>query len=225
MNRIKAVLLDVDGTLLDSNDAHAHSWVDAFAAFGIETAFGQVRPLIGMGGDHLLAHFGVEKDSDRARALTTVRGQIFRDYYLPALRPFPFVRELLERMKSDGMRLVVVTSSTREDLKPLLERAGITDLMDEEVCSNDARHSKPDPDIVHAALARLDASPDEVVMVGDTPYDVKAAVRAKVGVIAVRSGGWADAELSGALAIYDDARDLLAHYGAPFVARRKPRAA
>lgn len=225
MNPINGVLLDVDGTLLDSNDAHAHSWVDAFRTFGIPCAFEQIRPLIGMGGDRILAMWSLDATSARGQAISTVRGQMFRDHYLPALKPFPFVRPLLERMKRDGKRLVVATSATKEDLKGLLEGAGVADLIDDAASSSDAQESKPAPDIIHAALDSSGLLATEVIMLGDTPYDVEAASKAGVRIIGVRSGGWSDAELAGAVAIYDDTRDLLAHYGASILspARRLGR--
>lgn len=224
MHPLKGVLLDVDGTLLDSNDAHAHSWVDALRTFGLPCAFEQIRPLIGMGGDRVLAMWGVSVESPRGQAISTVRGQMFRDNYLPALKPFPFVRPLLERMKRDGLALVVASSATKDDLKGLLERAGVEDLIDEVASSSDAEESKPSPDIVNAALDRAGLSADEVVMLGDTPYDVEAAARAGVSIVAVRSGGWADADLAGAVAIYDDTRELLAHYsGSVFSPVRRAR--
>lgn len=218
---IKGVLLDVDGTLLDSNDAHAHSWVDAFRTFGMPCAFEQIRPLIGMGGDRILALWGVPSDSPRGQAISTVRGQIFRDHYLPALKPFPFVRPLLERMKRDGLKLVVASSATKDDLKGLLERAGVSDLVDDAASSSDAEESKPSPDILHAALEQAGLSHDEVVLLGDTPYDVEAALKAGIPTIAVRSGGWTDMDLAGAVAIYDDTRELLAHYAASLLSPRR----
>jgi phosphoglycolate phosphatase-like HAD superfamily hydrolase len=213
-NPISGVLLDVDGTLLDSNDAHACSWVDAFRTFGIPCAFEQIRPLIGMGGDRILTMWSIESASARGQAISAVRGQIFRDNYLPTLKPFPFVRPLLERMKRDGKRLVVASSATKDDLKGLLERAGVADLIDDVASSSDAQESKPAPDIILAALDHSGLRAAEVIMLGDTPYDVEAAGKACVPIIAVRSGGWSDADLAGAVAIYDDTRELLAHYGA-----------
>jgi phosphoglycolate phosphatase-like HAD superfamily hydrolase len=117
-------------------------------------------------------------------------------------------------MKREGKRLVVASSATKDDLKGLLERAGITDLVDSIASSSSAQESKPAPDIIHAALDSSGLSATEVIMLGDTPYDVEAAGKAGIPVIAVRSGGWSDADLAGAVAIYDDTRELLAHYGA-----------
>jgi HAD superfamily hydrolase (TIGR01509 family) len=212
--RIRGVLLDVDGTLIDSNDAHARAWVDALDEFGYDIPFERVRPLIGMGGDKVLpALLGIPKDSDEGERLSKRRAEIFFTRYLPTVQPFPQVRELLQRMRRDGLVLVVATSAEGEELEKLLRVAGVTDLIEETATSSDAASSKPDPDVIHAALGRSGKSAREVVLLGDTPYDVEAAAAAKVRVLALRCGGWwGDADLAGALAIYDDPADLLAHY-------------
>ena len=212
--RTRGVILDVDGTLIDSNDAHARSWVDTFGEFGYDIPFESVRPLIGMGGDKLLpTAVGVEKDSDEGERLSKRRGEIFRERYLGTLRPFAGARALLERLRDDGRTLVVATSAQREELRALLQQAGLADLMDEKTSSSDAAHSKPDPDIVEAAVKRSGVSAAECVMLGDTPYDVAAARRAGVRTIALRCGGWwEDDDLAGAVEIFDDPAALLAAY-------------
>lgn len=213
MSRPRAAILDVDGTLINSNDAHAHAWVDACAEFGYEVAFGHVRSLIGMGGDRVLPQLtGLEEDSERGQQLSARRGEIFRERYLPSCTPWPCARELLQRMRSDGLTLSVATSASSRDMGALLKAAGIADLIEEKTSSSDAEESKPAPDIVQAALARAGCDASEAVMLGDTPYDVKASNRAGVRCIALRCGGWGDADLADAAAIYDDPADLLTHY-------------
>jgi HAD superfamily hydrolase (TIGR01509 family) len=213
MSRLRAVILDVDGTLIDSNDAHAHAWVDACGEQGFQVAFGDARRLIGMGGDKVLPRLtGLSEEDERGARLKERRGEIFRERYLTGLSAFPAARDLLERLKSDGLILAVATSASAEDLKPLLERAGIADLIDQRTNSDDAEESKPDPDIVRAALRRAGVPPDESVMLGDTPYDVEASGRAGVPCIALRCGGWDDQALGGAVAIYQDPAELLARY-------------
>lgn len=219
---MKVVLLDVDGTLIDSNDAHAHAWVDVGREFGHEIAFSEVRRLIGMGGDKVLPRItGVEEDTDEGQRIAARRGEIFRERYLPDLKPFPRARELLQRLRDDGYTLVVATSASEEDMDPLLERAGIKDLIEEKTSSSDAEESKPDPDIVQAALGSVDARPGDALMLGDTPYDVEAAGRAGVRCVGVRCGGWdKDDGLGDAVAVYDDPADLLARYAeSPFATK------
>lgn len=209
---IRAVLLDVDGTLIDSNDAHARSWVDAFAETGHAVPYEKVRKLIGMGGDKLMpTASGIEEDSPEGQRIAERRQQIFMTRYVPHLKPFPQTRALLDRLRALGLELVVATSAKSDELEALLKVAQAPELEASATTSSDADNSKPDPDIVEAALERAGFPADEVVMIGDTPYDLEAATRAGVRLIAVRCGGWSDAELKGAIAVYDDPADLLAH--------------
>jgi HAD superfamily hydrolase (TIGR01509 family) len=207
------VILDIDGTLLLSNDAHARAFVDAAAELGIQADFETIRRLIGMGGDKLIpAAFGFQKESKQGKKLDRRKGEIFRERYLPTLEPAPGARALLEHLRRDGIGLVVATSSDAADVNALLEQAGVRDLIEDATSAGDVEASKPDPDVVHAALRKTGAPARAVVMLGDTPYDVEAASRALVRIIAVRCGGWGDRDLRGAVAVYDDPEDLLAHY-------------
>jgi HAD superfamily hydrolase (TIGR01509 family) len=222
MKPLKAVLLDVDGTLVDSNDAHAQAWLEVFEHNGYRTTFERVRELIGEGGDKVLPQVtGLEADSHEGKRLSTERAALFRRAYLPQLRPFPKAEALLRRLKGAGLRLVVASSAKEEELGPLLDVCGATSLVEAQTSSDDAQRSKPDPDIVHVALQRAACSAGEAVMLGDTPYDVTAAVRAGVGAIALRSGGHPDSALRQALAIYDDVADLLANFETSIFAQRR----
>jgi phosphoglycolate phosphatase-like HAD superfamily hydrolase len=213
MSRYRVAVLDVDGTLIDSNDAHARAWEEVGREFGIEIPFARVRPLIGMGGDRVLPMLtGMDEGDPRGERLTERRGEIFRERHLPTLRPFPGARALLERMRGDGLSLVVATSASEDDLKALLEAAGVDDLVEEATSAGDIDRSKPSPDVVAAAVGKAGRPPHEVVMLGDTPYDVQACVAAGVDCIALRSGGWSDADLAGAVAVYADPAELLARY-------------
>lgn len=213
MAQLRAVILDVDGTLVDSNDAHARAWVEAFSEAGRQVDYEQVRRLIGKGGDKLMPEVsGVEKESEEGRRISERRSAIFQERYLPAVRAFPHTRELLQRIRASGLTLVVASSAAGDELGPLLEAAGAADLVADQTSSSDADSSKPDPDIVQAALDKAGLRPDECLMLGDTPYDVEAAGRAGVGVVALRCGGWDDQGLAGALAVYADPADLLEHY-------------
>jgi HAD superfamily hydrolase (TIGR01509 family) len=214
MSRIRAVILDIDGTLVDSNQAHAQAYVDAARELGISSPSAtEVRRLIGMGGDKLIPRaFGFEQDEPRGAALDERKGNIFRSRYLQTLNATPGARALLERLRDDGYTLVVATSANEEDVKGLLERAGVTDLIEDSTSGEEVDSSKPDPDVVHAALEAAGVGPDAAIMLGDTPYDVEAASRAGVRMIAVRSGGWGDKDLGGAALVFDHPADLLSHY-------------
>jgi HAD superfamily hydrolase (TIGR01509 family) len=213
MLRFRGVLLDVDGTLINSNDAHAQAWAQALAREGYQVPFDRVRWLIGMGSDHLLAQtVAVEKDSREGQRLRRWRKEIFASHYLPTLHAFPGVPQLVRRLREDGLSVVVASSAEADELQALLDIAGIRDLVEDITSSDEAERSKPSPDIIQAALGRIGYPAAEVVMLGDTPYDIAAAAQAGVGTIALRCGGWDEEHLQGALAVYDDPADLLARY-------------
>jgi HAD superfamily hydrolase (TIGR01509 family) len=212
-DRYRAVILDMDGTLIDSNAAHVKAWVDVLREFGHEVSEQEIWPYIGMGGDNLLpAAVKISKESEEGKKISERRGEIFKSRYLPHLKPFPEVRPLLERMKQDGLKLIIATSSPEDEVSRAIEIVGIKDLLEDATSASDAGKSKPDPDVVQAALDRLKMSAGEVVMLGDTPYDIQAAGKVGIQVIAFRCGGFKDEDLKGALAIYDGAADLLAGY-------------
>ena len=208
---LKAVLLDVDGTLLDSNDAHARAWREALLAHGRDVPYDTIRPLIGKGGDKLLREVaGIDDQSAEGQAISDERRALFAGRFLPELKPTPGARDLLVRLQSEGFLLVVATSAGGEELGPLLKQAGVEDLLTIVASSSDATASKPEPDIVHAALEKGRIRPDEAIMLGDTPYDIDSARAAGVRSIVVRCGGWwSDSALAGAAAIYDDPAHLL----------------
>ncbi len=217
---LKGVIFDVDGTLVDSNDAHAQSWVDTFAESGREMPFEVVRPLIGMGADKLLPKaIGIRHDSEQGKKLVKRRSEIFRERYLSRLRPLAGARALVLRVREDGLKAIVATSAKDKELKELLRAAEVEDLMEEKATASDAKRSKPDPDIVEAAIEESGVSPSDAVMIGDTPYDVEAATKAGVRIIAFRSGGWDDKNLKGAAGIYDGPAALLTHYDASLLGR------
>jgi len=217
-----AILLDVDGTLVDSNDAHARAWVDAFAEAGIPVDFDEVRRAIGMGGDKLMPRVsGLSDESPEGSRISERRREIFKTRYLPQLRAFPEVRALVERLKDDGHMLVVASSAKRDELGALLDRAGVADLIEARTSSDDAEESKPDPDIVSAALRQAGVPARAAVLIGDTPYDVQAGTRAGVRVVAVECGGWRRQDLAGAAEVYASPADLHARYESSLLARLK----
>ena len=221
-----AALLDVDGTLVDSNDAHARAWVETLVKAGHDVPYERVRRLIGKGGDKLVPEVTGRDDEAWVKELGEQRTKLFLGKHIHDVRPLPQVRELLSRMKAAGLQLVVATSAKDEELERLLDLAGIADLLDEAATKDDAKRSKPDPDIVGAALKRAKVAPGGALMLGDTPYDVEAARRAGVWTVAVRSGGWDDAGLRGAVKVYDDPAALLAAFDDSAFARlaRRERA-
>ena len=184
---IRGVVLDVDGTLVDTNDAHARAWVEAMAEFGYKVAYEKVRPLIGMGGDKVLPEtIHLHKDSETGSQISKRREDIFKQRYLPHVRPFPGAKELLQEMRSHGLKLAVASSAKPDELKALLRLVGAEDLIEEKTSSQDVQRSKPDPDVMRVTLKRTGLAANEVLMLGDTAYDIEAARKVHVQTIAFR---------------------------------------
>jgi len=211
---IQAVLVDVDGTLLVSNDAHARAWQRAFARYGFDVSETRLRRLVGMGGDKILATVdaALSPETEPGKSISALHLQIFLDEYVGALPPTPGGRALLERLGSTGIKRIIATSANRKELTAILEAAHVADQFDTEVTSDDVDRSKPDADVLHAALEKGNADRARAVYIGDTPYDVEACRRAGLRCIAVRCGGWNDDDLKDAEAIYNDPADILAHF-------------
>lgn len=219
--RVRAVILDVDGTLVDSNDAHARAWVRALADGGHNVPYDQVRRLVGMGGDKIIpAVTGLDAGGAPGQLISERRRGYFIGDYLPLLDPQPGARHLMLLLKEHGVRRVVASSAEESELQRLLQAARVDDLVEHAVSKDDAGRSKPDPDPVRAALEYLGLPPGEVLMIGDTPYDIESAAAVGVGTIAFRCGGWSAQDLADAVAVYDDPQDLANDYGASPLAGR-----
>ena len=217
------VIFDIDGTLVDSVDLHAEAWRAAFARFGKPLPFERVRSQIGKGGDQLIPFFLSEEEDERfGEELDAFRSQLYRREYRDRVRPFPRVRELMLLLRSQGVRIALASSSKPEDLEHYVGLMEIGDLLDATTSSGDAERSKPHPDIFAVARERL-ALPAgaEIVVVGDSPFDIEAAARLGLPAIGVRCGGFEDETLveAGAVALFDDPAALVAHWregsGAP----------
>ncbi|HEX8140537.1 MAG TPA: HAD family hydrolase [Pyrinomonadaceae bacterium] len=213
---IKAVIFDIDGTLVDSVDLHAQAWKEAFKQFGKDIPYQQVRHQIGKGGDQLMpVFFSKEELEEFGEELEEYRSKIYKRDYLPRVRAFPGVRELFLKLKEDGKRVALASSAKGDELAAYKRIANIEDLVEEETSADDAERSKPHPDIFQAALDQLgDVDRSQAVVIGDTPYDAEAAGKLHLKTIGVRAGGFPDEELlaAGAISIYDDPADLLARY-------------
>jgi HAD superfamily hydrolase (TIGR01549 family) len=224
---LRAVIFDVDGTLVDSNDLHARAWQEAFAHFGIDMPFDRVRSQIGKGADQLIPSLLPASSAKKLyEPLSEYRSSLFKEKYLDQVRGFPAVRDLFVRILKDGRKVALASSASEEELQKLKQAANIADLIDKATSADDADKSKPHPDIVEAALLRLKIQAHEAVMVGDTPYDAIAASRMHVRTIGVLCGGFPEADLrkAGCIEIYKDPADLLAKYEHSALAEA-PRAA
>jgi len=169
-NSPRGVLLELGGTLIDSNDAHAHAWVAALAASGFDVPFARVRRLIGMGGDKLLPEVAqVTKDSPQGQRISADWERIFTRDYQPHLRSFPQVRALVQRLRQAGLKVAIASSSQAAQLDALLRIADIADLLDDTTSSDDAAQSKPAPNIVGAARRKIGLAPMETLLLGTPP--------------------------------------------------------
>lgn len=211
------MIFDIDGTLIDSNPAHVEAWVQAFGRFGYKVAADRISVEIGKGGDKLvpsiLGASADRKDGDRLRdAQKEAFLALAKRTRLPV---FPKAQELLAELRGRGLRTALATSSSGEQLDGLFASAGIDfrELVDRTTTADDAAASKPSPDIVVAALAKLGLAPGECAMVGDTVYDAEACRAAGVACLGVRSGGNDSAPLmrAGARGVWRDTADLLEH--------------
>ena len=209
----RAVLLDLDGTLVDSTQAHAQAWMRAFHRHRYDVPAERICRWIGMGGNKLLHEVdpALSDDRDPGKSISRLRREIFLNEYVGSLCATNGARELLERLGAEGLLRVIASSAESDELEALLRVAKIEDLVDITTGAADAEHSKPDPDIIEAALRKARARPDQAVYVGDTPYDVVAAHRAGVVAIALTCAAWNAQELSDADATYRDPADLAEH--------------
>jgi HAD superfamily hydrolase (TIGR01549 family) len=207
-----AVIFDIDGTLIDSVDFHARAWQETLAHFGIPAAFEDVRSQIGKGGDQLLPVFVPAEKLDALKdRMEAFRGKLFEREYLPKIRPFPAVRELFERIRSDGERIALASSAKEDEIAVYKRLAQIADLVDAETSADDVNCSKPCPDVFEVAVNRLRVSPAGAIVVGDSPYDAMAAGRARLKTVGVLCGGFPEDDLkrAGCAAIFSDPADIL----------------
>jgi phosphoglycolate phosphatase-like HAD superfamily hydrolase len=216
----KAAIFDLDGTLLDSVDLHALAWQEALIEFGHDVSFEQVRGQIGKGGDKLIPVF-LSADEQREHGKEMERGNRFKAKYLPLVRPFSAVPELLQRVRDTGLSVAVASSAKKDELAKYLEIARIAGLVDVTTSSDDAEESKPAPDIFEVVLGKLEIEGGDAVAVGDTPYDAAAAGKAKIATIGVLCGGFTEDSLrqAGCAEVYPGPAALLACFGGSLLAR------
>jgi phosphoglycolate phosphatase-like HAD superfamily hydrolase len=210
---LKAAIFDIDGTLVDSVDLHARAWQEAFAHFGHQVTFEQARSQIGKGGDKLIPVFLTDAEQqDHGEALEKWRGDHFRSHYLPMVRPFSCVPDLIARVRKAGLKVAVASSAKKRELDVYLDLAGITDLLDASTSSDDAEASKPAPDIFEAVLKKLGVEGSEAVAIGDSPYDAQAARAAGMRCIGFLSGGFTESSLreAGCSVVYPGPGAMLA---------------
>lgn len=213
--QIKAILFDIDGTLVDSNDMHVLAWEEAFAGIGKSFDRQVIHDQIGKGTDMLVPTLLPDLDEEGQDKLGEAHGSVFKAKFLEQAKPFPHAHDLLAHAHELGQQVVLASSASAAELEHYLGLLDAHDLIDATTSSDDVENTKPAPDIFAKALDKLDGiDADEVIVVGDTPYDVQAAGKCGIAAVALRSGKFSDAELrdAGAIKIYDDAAALLADY-------------
>ena len=213
---ISNVIFDVDGTLVDSNDFHAQAWQKAFEKFGKQVDLAAIREQIGKGGDQLMPEFlNAEELKEFGEELEKARGEIFKSDFLNRVQPFPEARTLMAKLVADGKKIVLASSASPTEVDHFKELLGIEDFLEGATTADDAEESKPEPDIFLAALKELgNPSPEQTVVIGDSPYDAIAAEKVGLQTIGLLCGGF-DKELlkrEGCVEIYQNPADLLAHY-------------
>jgi len=204
-----AAILDVDGTLVDTNYHHALAWYRAFRQHGFTGQLFQIHRHIGMGGDHLVAALaGEDFDAEHGHDVRAAEKALYLQM-IGEVQPLPEARRLLETLKDRGQRIVLASSAKAREVEHYLDLLDARELADGWTTSADVEATKPEPDVIHAALEKLDGAP--AVMVGDSTWDCVAAERAGVKTVGVLTGGFSDRELreAGAALVVEDLAELL----------------
>jgi HAD superfamily hydrolase (TIGR01509 family) len=212
---VSAVIFDIDGTLIDSVDLHAQAWQETLAYFGIRVPLEEIRSQIGKGGDQLLPVFVPPEELDALKdGIEAYRSELFQREYLAKVRPFPKVRELLERIKQEDHRVGLASSAKAEELDAYKRLTRTADLIDAETSASDVNCSKPCPDVFEVVVDRLHVNPSRAVVVGDSRYDAIAARKAGLTPVGVLSGGFPEEDLrqAGCVDIFRDAADILDNF-------------
>jgi HAD superfamily hydrolase (TIGR01549 family) len=217
MPSLIAAIFDIDGTLTDSVDVHALAWKETLRHFGHEVAYERVRSQIGKGGDQLLKTLLPRADLEKEQEeIDKFRGELFKKHYQHLIRPLAMVPELFQRIKAETGAKIVLASSAKEDEVDAYEKLlGVADLVEHKTSSDDAEKSKPHPDIFAAALKRLGNPPaQQLIAVGDTPYDAQAAAQISISCVGVLSGGWSEQALreAGCISVFRSPGDLYARF-------------
>lgn len=207
------MLFDIDGTLVDSNYVHVAAWTRAFHTEGLAVPTWRIHRSVGMDGDTLVETLSRGADDAVQQRLSELHSMYYQEN-AALLSPLPGARKLLERVTQAGLQVVLATSAPEDELRILRKVLDCEDLISAVTSSEDVDMAKPDPGIIQVALERAGVTAQRAVFVGDAVWDAKAAGRAGVTCIGLRSGGISDSELesAGAAAIYDDAATLFDHF-------------
>ena len=213
---IKAIIFDLDGTLVDSVDYHTEAWVKAFQEYGYDFSFDRLREQIGKGSEFIIGELLPTDQAEKLELdIATYRKNYYQDNLLQKVQPFPQVKELFQKIKADGIQILLASSARKETIKHYKKLLEIEDLIEGATSTDDVDESKPEPDIFDASMKKLgDVSAEEVIVVGDSPYDAIAAGQAGLRTIGVLCGGFDRNTLTeaGCVAVYQDPADLFRNY-------------
>jgi len=208
--RVTGILFDIDGTLIDSNDIHAEAWVEAFSEFGKNIPFKLMRSQIGKGGDLLVPDLlNAREMQDFGETLQKRRATIFKATWMDQIKPFKGIKQALEVLQNRGVRMALASSANPDEVKYYIELMKIGELIETSTSADDAKFSKPSPEIFQAALLKLGTSKRQTLVVGDTPWDILAAHRCALPIAAVRSGGFERSTLTRAEFIFSSVHTLV----------------
>jgi HAD superfamily hydrolase (TIGR01549 family) len=225
MPGLTAAIFDIDGTLTDSVDIHAMAWQEALRHFGHDVSYERVRRQIGKGGDQLLKTLLSPNElRQHGEELDQFRGDLFKRKYMKLVKPLSMVPELFQRIREEGLRIVLASSAKRDEVEYYQKLLGIEKLVEHDTSADDAERSKPHPDIFAAAMHKLDNPPaQQVIAVGDTAYDAQATAAISIPCIGVLSGGWTEQELreAGCIAVFRGPADLFARIDESPLAQRR----
>ena len=211
----RAVLLDVDGTLIDANYQHALAWYRAFRANGLVMPIWRIHRHVGMGGDQLVpALIGEEADAEKGADIRETRKEIYEEL-IEEVAPLDGAHELIADLKERGRTAVLASSAPEKEIDHYLDLLEARDLADGWTTDDDVEATKPEPDLVRAALVM--ARTDEAILVGDTPWDIESARKSGIETITVITGGYSEQELrdAGAVGVYESVQELRAHLEEP----------
>ncbi len=215
----RAAILDVDGTLVDTNYHHALAWYRAFRQNGIVLPIWRIHRHVGMGGDKIVAALaGDEVEEEQGDDIRAAEKPLFMAV-IEEVEPLADARALIVDLKERGHTVVLASSAKQDELDHYLDLLDARELADDWTSSADVEATKPSPDLVHAALDK--AGTRDAVMVGDTTWDCEAAGQAGVETVAVLTGGFSEQELrdGGAVAVFESLGDLRSRLGETPLAR------
>lgn len=213
---IKAIIFDLDGTLVDSVRYHAEAWVKAFKEYGYDFSHETLSQQIGKGSEFIVGELLSSEEAEKLHSdIAQYRKKYYQDNLLEKVEPFPKVKELFKAIKADGIEIVLASSAREETIAHYKQLLEIEDLIEGATSTDEVEQSKPEPDIFRTALDKLDGvSADEAIVVGDSPYDAIAANKVNLTTIGLLGGGFSSDTLkeAGCVAIYKDPADLLDNY-------------